>query len=347
MKCSLCGRLTPGERLMRGWKICADRAFCKDCRRQRYRLRSLTVSVEPIESAPQESRVALEDALSHTARLIFHSQAWELVIVDSQPVVRLSMGNRWAAMHLNSGGWPPARWHVFESIASGKVAAGDLVVCRKRTGVDRSPQRARSAKPARPRIVCKTVAWLPRQSATTGPQPVRRSQANGRANPRIRDLQVREIDLCNLRRAIRANWITFPSQLPAFSGCGPPDLARKLAQLYFVMGWAIEKIATRYGLCGGRVACVLNAWKARAAEAGYLQHIPPADVIKEPLVERHVTSPNGCGLLPAVHVPVRENGHGCAPPDDPLHLHLTGTLHLNARHNSGVCCVHSGRYATL
>jgi len=307
MKCSLCGRFAPGERLMRGWKICGDRAFCKDCRRQRYRLRSLTVSVEPIESAPQESRVALEDALSHTARLIFHSQAWELVIEDSQPVVRLSMGNRWAAMQLNSGGWPHARWHVFESIASGKAAAGDLVVWRERLGIDRRLQREPSVGLAQLRIVCKTVAWLSRQSATTGPQSVRRPQADGRVNPRIRGLQIQEIDLCHLRRAIRANWISFPSQVPAFSGCGPPDFARKLVQLYFVMGWDIAKIGSRYGLCAGRVACVLNAWKVRAAEAGYLQHIPPSDVMKELLVESNVAhddrrEPRRLGAVAALQV---------------------------------------------
>jgi two-component system KDP operon response regulator KdpE len=79
-----------------------------------------------------------------------------------------------------------------------------------------------------------------------------------------------------LRDAIRANWVSFPSQVPTFERHDRPDLQRKLVQLYFVLGWNCENIATRYGLIHQRVRQILTTWKRRALEMGYIQYIPPA-----------------------------------------------------------------------
>jgi hypothetical protein len=94
------------------------------------------------------------------------------------------------------------------------------------------------------------VEWLPRQQAerlttlharTHRPDTRLRNQnpedflfPAGTKPPdaRILNQSIAEVDLRNVRRAIRANWISFPSQVPTFAGCGPPDLQNKLVQLF-------------------------------------------------------------------------------------------------------------------
>jgi two-component system KDP operon response regulator KdpE len=79
-----------------------------------------------------------------------------------------------------------------------------------------------------------------------------------------------------LREAIRSNRVSFPSQIPTFERHDRPDLQRKLVQLYFVLGWNCETIASRYGLIHQRVRQILTTWKRRALAMGYIQYIPPA-----------------------------------------------------------------------
>jgi len=91
------------------------------------------------------------------------------------------------------------------------------------------------------------------------------------------DAQVDLLSLSSLREAIRANRVSFPSQVPIFPKHDRPDLQRQLVQLYFVLGWNCDAIANRYGLIRQRVQQILNTWKRRAAQTGYIQHIPQAD----------------------------------------------------------------------
>lgn len=78
-----------------------------------------------------------------------------------------------------------------------------------------------------------------------------------------------------LRLAIRNNLVTFPSQVPVFERHDRPDLQRRIVQLYFLLGWSCETIAARFGLLRQRIGQVLNTWKRRAVEMGYIQVIPP------------------------------------------------------------------------
>jgi hypothetical protein len=88
------------------------------------------------------------------------------------------------------------------------------------------------------------------------------------------------IDL--LREAIRANRVSFPSQVPTFERHDRPDLQSKLVQLYFVLGWSCENLAARYGLIHQRVRQILTTWKRRAVVTGYIQVIPsPPDARKK------------------------------------------------------------------
>jgi transposase len=88
----------------------------------------------------------------------------------------------------------------------------------------------------------------------------------------LRDIQIHE-----LRQAICLNQISFPSQVPVFPKHDRPDLQQKLAQLYFVLGWSCPKIGARYGLSRARVLQILNSWKRRAVEVGWIQRIPSAE----------------------------------------------------------------------
>lgn len=79
--------------------------------------------------------------------------------------------------------------------------------------------------------------------------------------------------LDQLRTAIRNNEVSFPSQVPVFMKHTRPDLQRKLAQLYFVLGWSGPDIRSRYNLNRQRFHQVLTTWTKRAIEVGYIQAI--------------------------------------------------------------------------
>jgi hypothetical protein len=91
------------------------------------------------------------------------------------------------------------------------------------------------------------------------------------------EMNLYEMRINNLRGAIRRNQVSFPSQVPTFPKHDRPDLQRKLVQLYFVLGWSAQRIATRYGLGRSRAQQILNTWRRRAVEAGYVQTILPAE----------------------------------------------------------------------
>jgi hypothetical protein len=91
--------------------------------------------------------------------------------------------------------------------------------------------------------------------------------------PNLSDMPVDE-----LREAIRENRVTFPAQVPVFSKHDRSDVQRQLVQLYFLFGWSGPRIGIRYGLRRSRVQQILNAWKRRAVELGYIQAVPATQV---------------------------------------------------------------------
>jgi hypothetical protein len=94
------------------------------------------------------------------------------------------------------------------------------------------------------------------------------------------DSNIEHLRMCTLRKAIRANRISFPSQVPVFSKHDRADLQRKMVQLYFLFGWSCSRIGARYDLPRQRVQQILNTWKRRAVQMGYVQFIPPARVVR-------------------------------------------------------------------
>jgi transposase len=103
------------------------------------------------------------------------------------------------------------------------------------------------------------------------------SQKRETPEPKLPEMQIDE-----LRRAIRKNQVSFPAQVPAFPKHDRPDLQQKLVQLYFVLGWSCPRIAKRYGLSRLRVQQILKAWKKRAVEVGYIQTVPPPEGLQAP-----------------------------------------------------------------
>jgi hypothetical protein len=82
--------------------------------------------------------------------------------------------------------------------------------------------------------------------------------------------------LDDLRAMVRRNQVSFPSQIPVFEKHDRCDLQPKLVQLFFLFGWSSRRIAARYKMLPQRVVQILNTWRRRAVEMGYVQEIPPA-----------------------------------------------------------------------
>ena len=108
------------------------------------------------------------------------------------------------------------------------------------------------------------------------------SRARRRALPPLDRVKLHSLRADQLRLAIRNNLVSFPSQIPVFERHDRPDLQRRIVQLYFMFGWSCETIAARYGMLRQRIGQVLNTWKRRAVEMGYIQFIPPMESIPIP-----------------------------------------------------------------
>jgi len=210
-------------------------------------------------------RAAVAESWSHSTT---RGGLWEAKIAEGRPVVRVLLGDRWCELHLKNAAWGAAQRTAYEQIASGE-AAGELLFYRKPTG-DSGPQSE---------FMCRIVAWLPRDRTENacGSQDGLQDGV-GEFDPRVG--VIGEIGIADLREAIRANRVSFPSQVPTFPKHDRPDLQRQLAQLYFVLGWNCSAIGTRYGLHPGRVRQILDRWRRRAVKAGYIQEIPPAGMDK-------------------------------------------------------------------
>ena len=158
MFCSFCRRRGRGERLPRGWKVSGDLVCCRRCRRQRYRLRSITMAVvDPVGATWQELRGALGESWPHA---LPHMGAWQARVATGQPVVGVLIGDRWWELRLK-GAWSGGQRAAFEAIASG-AAAGELFFHHGPSGGDPG---------AHSEMMCRMVAWLPREPTEDADTP--------------------------------------------------------------------------------------------------------------------------------------------------------------------------------
>jgi len=142
------------EKLPRGWKTCRGLVFCGVCRRQRYHLRHLILTVaESASNQWREFRAALEVELAQKQEFLIHDPAWKLTSEQGQPEIRVSLADRWWSFRLCCAKWPPGRRAVFARIASGDALPGDLTLSLRPVGGPHVHEN----------VVCRTVAWLPRE----------------------------------------------------------------------------------------------------------------------------------------------------------------------------------------
>src|SRR5581483_6611266 len=78
-----------------------------------------------------------------------------------------------------------------------------------------------------------------------------------------------------LRRAIRENVVSFPSQAPVLSKQARPEMEWRVALLFLVRGWAMTSIAARFDVPVSRISQMIREWSVRAFALGYIQVIDP------------------------------------------------------------------------
>lgn len=305
MSCCFCRVGGRSEGLPRGWKALGNAVLCPQCRQKRYRLRSVTMTVvEPSGPRWHELRAALEES---SIQAPHHDRVWEARIADGQPLVRVLIKDRWWELRLK-GSWCGGQRAAFEKIASG-AAPGELFFYPVPTDDTQIGNSSGGHPNPHSKIKCRLVAWLPRMRSGDAETP---PDALPAPASQFHPPHLGEMDLRDLRKALRANQVSFPSQVPTFTRYDPPDLERKITQLYYLLGWNCGKIGARYGLGSERVREILNTWKRRAVKAGCIQHIPPAEAISQQPMLR--TQGSGFQSLPT-NVPIES-------PPPPRHTNL-------------------------
>lgn len=104
--------------------------------------------------------------------------------------------------------------------------------------------------------------------------------------------------LRQLREAVQKNEVSFPSPTLQFPCQSRPDIQWRVAELFFIHGWTCARLAARYAVTRGRIWWFVRTWVDRAIALGYLQDIPPADMM---IVAANRT-PLGASALYVQHV---------------------------------------------
>jgi Sigma-70, region 4 len=86
-------------------------------------------------------------------------------------------------------------------------------------------------------------------------------------------VEIDQMSLRRLRRAIQENEISFPAQVPIFPKQSRADIQWRVVELYFVRNWSPRGIAQRYQITSERVRQVISQWVRRATALGYLEVI--------------------------------------------------------------------------
>ncbi len=94
------------------------------------------------------------------------------------------------------------------------------------------------------------------------------------------NLNLNQLRLDQLQEAIRANQVSFPSQIPVFIKHAEGKLQCHVVLLYFVLGWSCDKIAKRYRVTRQHIWQIVSEWRRHAVALGYIQAIPPAEVLR-------------------------------------------------------------------
>jgi hypothetical protein len=93
-------------------------------------------------------------------------------------------------------------------------------------------------------------------------------------------LNLNKLRLDQLQEAIRANLVTFPSQVPVFIKHAAGKQQCHIVMLYFVRGWSCDRIAKRYAVTRQHIWQIVSEWRRHAVALGYLQVIPPPEILR-------------------------------------------------------------------
>ena len=291
MECSFCKHPLPGRRFPQGWRTCGSFVACPPCRQKRFRLRRITTRIqEPLGASWQELNDALDEALGEMTPLLIRDPAPELMFTEQEAWLRTSIGNRRWWLRLNTAHWSAGRRAACRKIVSGEGLVGEVLLYRENMGWGRRSKPFPSSQGS-PGLLCRMVLWLRREhceevsDACSVMEKMRlRREHREEAGEDCSVTEKKDIewmDITDVRTEIRANRVTCPAQIPTFPGSYRPHVQCKVAQLYFLMGWSVAKIADRYRLARSQTRQILNEWKQRAARAGYVQHIPPPEIVSQ------------------------------------------------------------------
>ena len=92
-------------------------------------------------------------------------------------------------------------------------------------------------------------------------------------------MNVADLGLLRLRRAIRNNQVSFPSQVPVFSSQTASDIQWRIVALFFVQNWSAGDLGVRYNCSGSYICKIIAQWVLRASALGYLQETRILDAI--------------------------------------------------------------------
>lgn len=264
MTCSFCEDPLREPESPYGWRTCGSLIASARCRGREFRLKRITARVEPVGASCQELSEALNEAFDQAPALLIRDSARELFLTERAAVIRTTIGNRCWSLVVDTDHWSGGRKDAWRKVLSGEAVVGELLLYREHVDRGRHSKAFPNYQGSPFMVLCRMFLWL-------------RSERREESCPRHLVLQTQEIELMDInlvRRAVRANRVSFPAQVPSFPGAYRPDLQRKVVQLYFVMGWSFPKIADRCRLTRSQTRRILNEWKQRAVRAGYVQHIP-------------------------------------------------------------------------
>jgi hypothetical protein len=93
----------------------------------------------------------------------------------------------------------------------------------------------------------------------------------------------RDLQLDQLRSAIRNNRVSFPIPVPVFARQYRADIQWRLAELYLIHGWSAAMLADRYGISRSRVRQSVRHWVQQAHTLGYLQPVSTESKLPDPI----------------------------------------------------------------
>jgi len=138
-------------------------------------------------------------------------------------------------------------------------------------------------------------------------------------------VSVPDLGLIRLRRAIRNNHVSFPSQVPVFASQAASDIQWRIVELYFVQNWSVNDLGGRYGCSGSNIRKIISQWVLRASALGYLEEIRSSDAIIDTTTRSVAQARNVGARLPLGRILLGQTGidfvtHTVKVPGRDLHL---------------------------